>query len=161
MSTSNEQRLAPLLNWREELIAEMRALRVQQREVDKTIARKEAQLRNIKELLKSEGYQVTDDLPSDRTANGSITDTAWAVLNDLCRPAHYRSLAEGVQRRGVVIPGRDPAANLLSYLSRDGRFKRVNRGTYALSKWEIRSGDRPRSKKRGRRAKRQDQGTYQ
>ena len=40
-----------------------------------------------------------------------------------------------LQMRGVAIGGKNPANTLLAHLSRDERFYRPSRGTYALREW--------------------------
>lgn len=45
---------------------------------------------------------------------------------------HYRTIYEMVERIGVSVIGKDPAAVLLSRFSRDPRIVRVGSGTYAV-----------------------------
>lgn len=61
---------------------------------------------------------------------GSFLDVAWEILQ-AWGSLHYEALLARVTERGVEVPGRNPAANLVAHMSRDKRFKRVGRGTYA------------------------------
>ena len=60
----------------------------------------------------------------------SFMDVAWEILQTW-GSLHYEALLARVTERGVEVPGRNPAANLVAHMSRDKRFKRVGRGTYA------------------------------
>lgn len=105
-------------------------------------------LRHIDALLQFEGYLADNstnaaprDLAPSSNPAGSITDAAVALLDEIHRPMHYKDIAAKLQERGTYIPGRDPAATLLSRMTRDDRFKRAkSRGVYALSTWRVRSG---------------------
>ena len=133
-----------LVKWKEEIQQEIDTLSLQQKKLSEEIARKEPQLHNINELLKSEGYDT--GIPIDEIPNGSVADAAWTSLKEIGRPAYYKDLARHLEHSGVRIPGQNPEANLLSYLSRDGRFKRVKRGTYALIEWRIKGFKNRRSR---------------
>ena len=69
----------------------------------------------------------------------SISDMAYEKLSQSAtkEPIHYRRLADLIIADGKLIPGQDPAANLISHLSRDTRFVRVGRGTYGLAEWGL------------------------
>ena len=76
----------------------------------------------------------------DLVAEPSITEAAFNLLADLRQPVHYKDMTARLQDQGVYIPGRDPAATLLSRMSRDDRFRRTRkRGVYSLSTWRPRS----------------------
>ena len=73
-------------------------------------------------------------------ASASITDAAVDLLEELHRPMHYREIAARIQESNAYIPGKDPAATLLSRMNRDSRFELTGkRGTYALSTWQAHS----------------------
>ncbi|NMC58668.1 MAG: hypothetical protein GYA51_04670, partial [Candidatus Methanofastidiosa archaeon] len=44
---------------------------------------------------------------------------------------------KNISSKGILIPGKNPAANLLTQISRDNRFARVSPGTYGLKEWGI------------------------
>ena len=155
MIKAGDDRLTSLLGWKHQLDEELQELRARQCELGEAIAHKEGQLRNLRELLDSEGYAMEDARGEDRPPNGSIGDAAFALIKEIGQPVYYKELAERLGESGVTIRGRDPGANLISHLARDRRFARVARGTYALSEWGLRpkkKGRAPRKQKatRGR-----------
>jgi hypothetical protein len=117
-------------------------------------------LHHVEALLRFEGYYVNNSLNAsdEDTTPGvivstSITDAAFNLLEELHHPTHYKDIAAKLQERNTYIPGKDPAATLLSRMSRDNRFKRTGkRGIYALSTWRVRStkseSSAPRKKQR-------------
>jgi len=66
-----------------------------------------------------------------------IADTAAAILDRLKMPAHYKDLAAMFRHDGITLPGINPAANLLTNITRDDRFVRIKRGIYALAAWKL------------------------
>lgn len=48
-------------------------------------------------------------------------------------PLYYEMLLDQLRQRGITVPGRNPGANLIAHMTRDERFKRVGRGTYAAA----------------------------
>ncbi|MCK4827539.1 winged helix-turn-helix domain-containing protein, partial [bacterium] len=80
-----------------------------------------------------------------------ITDSVEAYLKERSSktPIHYRDLSDQIQSEGHFLPGKDPAANLLSQVNRDERFVRVSSGTYGLREW----GLEPAKTKKSRRKK--------
>jgi len=77
----------------------------------------------------------------------SATDAAFQLLTEIHQPLHYKEIALKLQERNLYIPGKDPAATLLSRINRDSRFKRAKkRGTYALSSWRLRDTKKKRRK---------------
>jgi hypothetical protein len=75
-------------------------------------------------------------------ARTSVTDAVLSLLEELHQPMHYKDIAAKLQERNTYIPGKNPAATLLSRMSRDNRFKRTKkRGMYALSTWRVRSAE--------------------
>jgi hypothetical protein len=107
----------------------------------------EDSLFHIEALLKIEGHEMERSparTPPDRSdvshIDTSINDAAYALLQQSHEPIHYKEIAERLQSRNVIIPGKNPSATLLSRISRDKRFKRAKkRGVYALSVWRTRS----------------------
>lgn len=131
-------KLQPLLDWKQSLDQELETLQVKRAELNEAIARKEAQARNLRELLESEGHLVEKNAGNRNSPTDSITDAAYAVVKKIGQPLYYKDLADRLVDAGTSIPGRDPNANLLSYMARDQRFQRVGRGTYALVEWGLR-----------------------
>ena len=120
--------------WKRELEIELDGLRQGLIEAQKEIALKEGQLEHIIELLRSEG--MDEGLNGmGKTEAASLSDHAYEVLKDKGTPFYYRDLVEYLQSNGVIVPGKDPAANLIAHISRDNRFVRIARGTYALQEW--------------------------
>ncbi|MFC2013713.1 winged helix-turn-helix domain-containing protein [Chloroflexota bacterium] len=77
----------------------------------------------------------------------SATDAAFQLLTEIHQPLHYKEIALKLQERNLYIPGKDPAATLLSRINRDSRFKRAKkRGTYAISSWRLRDTKKKRRK---------------
>jgi len=151
--TNDSDRLGVLIAWREELAGQVEQLRRRQVELLDEISNKEAQLRNINQLLEGEGYPIDESRVADGRKEGSLSDRAFAFLKDAFaflketdKPWYYRELAERLKEVGVHIPGNDRAANLLAHISRDERFQRVKRGTYGLTEWKTRMLARRRSR---------------
>ena len=106
------------------------------------IAKKERAIDALEELLRIEGSQVPEesasvvDFPAAARVGTPISDAAYAVLDERGEPMYYKPLAREVQMRGVTIGGQTPANTMLAHLSRDARFYRPARGTYALRSWD-------------------------
>lgn len=116
----------------------------------------EEALLHIDALLRFEGHTNTNqpchDIPcsEDMAAGTSVTDAVFALLEELHQPLHYRDMAFKLQDRNIYVPGKDPAATLLSRINRDNRFKRAaKRGVYGLSTWRMQRS-KPRRAKRQR-----------
>ena len=105
----------------------------------------EETLNHINALLKIETNATEKQTISNSSDDDSlsITDSAFSLLQESHQPMHYKDIAGVLQGRGVHISGVDPAATLLSRISRDDRFKRVQRGTYGLKGWR-----KPENRKR-------------
>lgn len=124
-----------------EVLGELDELRKQSAELAHRINAKEGQLRNLDDLLAAEGM---GELEGDRAVmNAAISrpsqrflDQAYEILQSAAEPLHYRDLARRLTADSVYIPGQDPAANLLTQMSRDERFGRAaKRGMYGLCEW--------------------------
>jgi hypothetical protein len=119
----------------------------------------EEALQHIDALLRFEGnndqhsnmdVHVSINIPTN--TNSTPTDAAFNLFTELHQPLHYKELATKLQEKNVFIPGKDPAATLLSRISRDNRFKRTKkRGVYALSSWRMRDVKKKVSKKQKKR----------
>lgn len=116
----------------------------------------EEALHHIEALLKLEGFVLnsTQNKVGKKnvdyiTGTAKITDAAYDLLSEVRKPLHYKEIFNKLQERGLYIPGKNPAATLLSRMSRDNRFKRtIKRGTYALSTWRIRSAKSKRKRRK-------------
>jgi hypothetical protein len=74
------------------------------------------------------GPGSTPGLDSDRR---HFIDVAHDILKRE-GPLYYEQLLAKLQEAGATVPGRNPGANLIAHMSRDARFKRTGRGTYAV-----------------------------
>lgn len=138
------------LKWRlQEIKVSIEDDRRHVRDLLNVIDEKEHQAGYILKLLQAENVSLEDD--SFHLAPMSVSDMAYEVLlrQNEHNPIYYRDLAKLIIAEGKLIPGQDPAANLISHLSRDERFVRTDRGTYSLREW----GHKP-AKKIHRRSKR-------
>ncbi|MCS7207275.1 MAG: winged helix-turn-helix domain-containing protein [Dehalococcoidia bacterium] len=111
-------------------------------------------LDHVDALLRLEGLAVEN--PSTQQERGRRpVDVAYDVLCGYGKPMHYRMIAEKVLANGVYIGGKDPAANLLTQITRDKRFVQAGqRGYYALVSW----GTETVSARRKRRSRSQKSG---
>ena len=106
-------------------------------------------LYHVEALLRFEGPSTKDSSNIGHVsttpaviARTSVTDAVLNLLEELHQPMHYKHIAAKLQERNTYIPGKNPAATLLSRMSRDKRFKRTKkRGMYALSTWRVRSAE--------------------
>jgi hypothetical protein len=112
---------------------ELEELRAEQKRVAERVGVKEAQLRNLDELLSMEdaGPAVSNGADGVRSSV-SFLDSAAEILAKTHGGMHYRELVDRLNADGVNVPGQDPGANLIAHLTRDARFVRVGRGTYGL-----------------------------
>jgi hypothetical protein len=128
--------------------------RQQVRQLLESIGEKEEQIEHITSLLRAEGVDLGDEGLPDLSPV-SVSDMAYEVLSrlDSPEPQHYRQLAKLIMAEGKLIPGQDPAANLIAHLGRDDRFVRTGRGMYGLAEWGVKpakkrgTGRRPRRRK--------------
>jgi len=100
----------------------------------------EARLRHLQALLTLEGQHphVSAALVTSAGASSaerSLADEAHHFLSEAARDYHYLDLTTALMARGVEIPGKDPAKNLVAHIHSDPRFVRPKRGVYALAEW--------------------------
>ena len=153
MVSGDNERITTLLSWRDQIRQELAQLRKRQAELGEEVSRKDSQLRNILALLETEGYVEERGVATDLGRNGSIADCAYSVLRESGQPTYYKDLASRMLEMGISIPGKDAAANLLAHIGRDDRFRRVTRGTYALTEWKTKTLSKPTSRKKQRKRK--------
>ena len=105
------------------------------------VAKKKRGLEAIEELIRLEGAEPPQaagivEFPVAKTGGTPISEAAYAILAERAESMHYMPLTREVQLRGISIGGKNPANTLLAHLSRDSRFYRPGRGTYALREWD-------------------------
>ncbi len=109
----------------------------------------EKQMEYIVRLLDAEGVSL-DGRGEEFLIQKSVADIAYDVLEKRSEkePIHYKELADLIIANGHLIPGKNPAANLISHLGRDNRFTRTGRGVYGLAEWGLRPIKRRTRKRR-------------
>jgi len=136
---SNKEEYILGLRWRlNALKEEIASLQANSQEISKSIDLKRGQAQHIMELLSAEGSKINN--PEALVLNTlAVNDIAYDYLKtlDTKQPTHYHDLANALISKGIQIPGRNPAANLLSHISRDERFVRTAPGTYGLTEWGL------------------------
>ncbi len=122
-----------LMSKRELVAHELEELRAEMRRLAELIGRKEAQVKNLNDLLALEGRTAEATAPTDAVVTtGSFLDVAADILRGSSSGIYYRDLIAALSDRGITVPGQDPAANLIAHITRDQRFVRTARGTYGL-----------------------------
>jgi hypothetical protein len=144
--------LIDLLRTAEAELAEIRGHKAGLDRAERTSTEKVAHLRALVDLESSAsvGAEPTDQRPATAMATDiRVQDIAAEILSEL-GPLHYQALWDEVARRGGVLLSSNPAAVLLTRISRDGRFRRAKpRGVYDLA-----LGNEPRPPKVKRRRRR-------
>ena len=115
---------------RAEVARDLESLRQEVTRLSGEVAVREAQLRNLDDLLSFERGGALPEAADDRTAKGHFLDAAFQLVSGTPEGLHYRDLLDQMTALGVRVPGQDPAANLIAHLTRDERFVRTARGTY-------------------------------
>jgi len=127
-----------LNSWRESLEREIEEIRAQLGPLEARLERKQAELAALTHLMAITSDAKLSDTGTPPTSTQAATpesflDTVHQVLSSEGRPIHYVELHRQLAALGVRIPGANPAANLLTHISRDARFVRVARGTYGIA----------------------------
>ena len=118
---------------RQEVWGDLEALRLERGRLDDSLSTKEAQLRNLDELIALEsGEPSRPAIDGSRQGPTHFLDVAAELLGQSQDGVHYQDLLSMLNQNGINVPGRDPGANLIAHLSRDARFVRTGRGTYGL-----------------------------
>ena len=107
------------------------------REISEEGTRLEAELRHLSALLALQGGSHEEpgteverlSMPAD------LRQEAYKLLAEVREPMHYTQMMEQLVLRGVHIPGKEPAKNLVAHIHSDERFKRPKRGFYGLAEW--------------------------
>lgn len=102
-------------------------------------------IRHIHALLALEGHSQPESnllapapdatTPVLTSLSPSLADHAYQLLAEAGQPLHYKKLAHELMSRGVLIPGREPANNLVARICADPRLLRPQRGFYGLREW--------------------------
>jgi seryl-tRNA synthetase len=111
----------------EQLKSRQIALEFKQRKINALQWAIQATPDNVTSLSSFEEDGFTSRSPRD------IKDNIADILAEQNGELHYKHIYDKLLSRGIRIPGKDPLQNLLSYLSRDERFVRVDKGTYTLT----------------------------
>lgn len=133
-----------------ELEAEIARLETEIAPLQAQLSRKRDQLDALVRVLQIEAGEQSPTMAVNGRANG-ITETAYQVLTERAKPAHYGDLLEMVEAAGTTVPGRQPGANLIAHLTRDARFVRVGNGVYGLADWGMKAMPKRRRAKRTKR----------
>lgn len=120
----------------------------------------EARQRHIQALLALEGSpnSVILSTPEAPTWKGivSLADEAFKLLQEAGHELHYRDIAAGLLAKGITVPGREPASNLVAHIYNDPRLVRPKRGVYGLKEW-FPKGTRSAGTRKKRRTRRKRQ----
>ncbi|MGQ9573434.1 MAG: winged helix-turn-helix domain-containing protein [Dehalococcoidia bacterium] len=136
--------LAAVMRELEDVRAQEEAIKAEAAErlrcVSETATRLQARMRHIQALLALEGQPmesgaVGSEAVSSAPRVGSLADAAYELLAETRQEYHYEELAAQLELRGVHIPGKEPAKNLVAHIHRDSRFVRPKRGVYGLREW--------------------------
>lgn len=129
------------LKWRYTAISnEIVELQQMIKDLFSRVEQRQTQLQNLINLLNSEGENIEkSDLAG--LQSGAIAETVYKFLIEEGNrhPMHYADITQQIMAQGVLIPGKNPASNLLSNINRDSRFVRTAPGTYGLAEWGIQS----------------------
>ena len=132
MEQHQSQRVDILLTWKSQIEHELIEKRERYNELGEELSRKEGQLAHVEALLEAEGWVSSRESSQISGRASSVADNAYTFLKEHGEPVYYKDLLLKMKERGMMIPGTDPAANLLTHMSRNERFDRTDRGTYAL-----------------------------
>jgi hypothetical protein len=110
-------------------------------ELTASLATRKRAIQAIEEVIRIEGGEepeagtITAFPRMPEPGTSAIAEGVFESLSEKGTPTHYFELTDAVMRKGVRIGGKNPHNTLLAHLSRDSRFYRPGRGTYALKEW--------------------------
>lgn len=118
-------------------------LKKEAEELTREISERQGKLANLSQLIKrlEEVLELStlegepDSKPTPRHANyREICELVEQILaENPGTPMHFQDIADEVQRRGIILGGKDPGRTLVAKLVHDARFVRPERkGYYAL-----------------------------
>lgn len=125
-----------LLKKKELLLIQISDLQSKLKDITNEMEISKLQLDHIETLLKL--ASVEPNAIDTKVVGGSdIANCVYDLLKSsrIKKPLHYIEITKNLQHKGVVIPGANPASNLLTNITRDERFERVRPGTYGLKEW--------------------------
>ena len=131
-----------LLNRHRQLTAEVDKEAAKAQQILAEVEKKKQALEALEKLIRIEGATIPEEpksvvaFPTTARVSSPISDAVYDVLDERGEPMYYQQLAREIQLRGVAIGGQTPANTMLAHLSRDDRFYRPARGTYALRAWD-------------------------
>jgi hypothetical protein len=111
------------------------------REISEETTRLDAELRHLSALLALQGGSHKESGTEGAVAlerlgmPADLRQEAYKLLAEQREPLHYTQMMEQLVLRGVHIPGKEPAKNLVAHIHNDPRFKRPRRGFYGLAEW--------------------------
>jgi len=135
----NQQEYIDSLRWRySSLTNEIIELRKQIQDIFSVIDNKQMQVQNLYLLLKAEGEKI-ETTEGISLTSGAIAEIVYNFMSEQesNMPLHYTDITNKIMAKGVLIPGKNPASNLLSNINRDDRFIRTAPGTYGLKEWGV------------------------
>jgi len=109
--------------------------------LEREIKLRREKLSSVERLLNLENSPLeslsTSGSSEEPVNRKKLSDVAYAVLHEANTPMFYKDLCRAISMQGFIIPGQDPATNLIAHISKDPRFKRIRRGTYGLKGWKL------------------------
>ena len=136
---SSKKEYMDSLTWRlDSLKNEIAELQCKIQEMFREVETKQDQAQYLVMLLKTEGVEINDPELASLT-DVAVADIAYEFISagDSNTGVHYKDLAKEILAKGILIPGKNPASNLLSHINRDERFVRTAPGTYGLREWGL------------------------
>lgn len=107
---------------------------------------------DVEEL--GDGSAVNGSVGTITSASGSLGETVLGILRQSGQPMHIQDLVAAVRDRGVPIPGRGEAANLIAHIRTHPEIVRPVRGMYGLRAWGLTDKPAPARRTRKRAVRR-------
>lgn len=119
---------------RDQARRELERARRRQREIRAELAAADAEVTRLRNVVQSLGALLGDDEPEPLDPNAlsgwRVGEVALAILEDAGEPLHYTEVWKRMQANGDVVESDDPAAVVLTNLTRHPDVERCGRGTY-------------------------------
>ena len=138
MTETKQDYISALSSRFDELTNEISAEKEKAQRILDGIQDTEKQMEYLVRLLDAEGVSL-DGRGEEFLTQRSLADIAYEELDKRPEkePIHYKELANLILANGHQIPGKNPAANLITHIGRDTRFVRTGRGIYGLTEWGV------------------------
>lgn len=122
----------------ENLRDEITILQKEIQSIFEKIEEKQKSVNYIVELLRIENVDINKKDIEDISIK-SVPDIVYDYLSTKKdkESMHYLEIFKNIYSNGILIPGKNPAANLLTQINKDNRFVRVAPGTYGLTEWGL------------------------